>query len=146
MRTWVQSLALLRGLRLWYCCTRQCRSQVCLGFRVSVAVVYTGSCSSDGTPSPGTPICLKCSLKKKERKRKKLEVKHGHGPQSMIAVLSTVFLRRGHCFIRASECPGEVETEMPSKASRRSRGHHKPAAWRDGISGPQSKDISQLSG
>ena len=35
----VQSLALLRGLRIWCCCELWCRSQLWLGSRLVVAVV-----------------------------------------------------------------------------------------------------------
>ena len=37
-RMWVQSLALLSGLRIWHCCKLQCRSQVQLRSGVAVAV------------------------------------------------------------------------------------------------------------
>ena len=46
MKTWVASLALLSGLRIWRCRELWSRSQKQLGFRVAVAVVYAGSCSS----------------------------------------------------------------------------------------------------
>ena len=35
-----------------------------LGSGIAVAVVYSGSCSSDLTPILGTSICCRCSLKK----------------------------------------------------------------------------------
>ena len=39
MRTQVQSLALLYGLRIWHCCELRCRSQKRLGSLIAVAVV-----------------------------------------------------------------------------------------------------------
>ena len=38
MRTQVQSLALLSGLRIWHCCELWCRLQMWLGSGVAVAV------------------------------------------------------------------------------------------------------------
>ena len=38
MRTWVQPLALLSGLRIQHCCELWCRSQTQFGFQVVVAV------------------------------------------------------------------------------------------------------------
>ena len=40
-----------------------------LGSRVVVAVVQTGSYSSEWTPSLGIPICCGCGSKKKKKKR-----------------------------------------------------------------------------
>ena len=50
MRTWVQSLALLSGLRIWRCLELWCRSQTQLGSCIAVA----GSCSASSTPGLGT--------------------------------------------------------------------------------------------
>ena len=50
MRTRVQSLALLRRLRLWHCHELQCRSQTELESGIAVAVGLAGSYSSDSTP------------------------------------------------------------------------------------------------
>ena len=58
---WVQSLALLSGLRIWQCHELWCRSQTQL--RSHVAVVWVYSCSSDSTPSLGTSICHWCGPK-----------------------------------------------------------------------------------
>ena len=64
---WVWSLALFSGLRIWHCCELQCRLQMWLRSSIAVAVVYTGSCSSNWTPSLRTFICYRCSPKKKKR-------------------------------------------------------------------------------
>ena len=50
MTVWVPSLALLSGLRIRHCRELWCRLQTQLGSRIAVAVVWTGSCSSDLTP------------------------------------------------------------------------------------------------
>ena len=65
MRMWVQSLALLSGLRILCCRELWHRSQMWFGFGIAVAVVSAGSCSSNLTLSLGTRICLTCSPKKK---------------------------------------------------------------------------------
>ena len=39
-----------------------------LGSHVAVAVVETGSCSSDLTSSVGTSLCCRCSPTKKKKK------------------------------------------------------------------------------
>ena len=69
MRMWVQSLALLSGLRILCCRELWHRSQMWFGFGIAVAVVSAGSCSSNLTLSLGTRICLTCSPKKKKRRR-----------------------------------------------------------------------------
>ena len=56
MRTWVRSLALPSGLRIWCCHELWCKSQTQLRAGIAVAVVWDGSCSSDLTPSLGTSI------------------------------------------------------------------------------------------
>ena len=66
MRMRVRSLALLSGLRIRHCYELQCKSQMQLGSSVAVAVVKTGSCSSDLTPNLGTSICRRCGHKKKK--------------------------------------------------------------------------------
>ena len=58
VRMWVQSLALLSGLRIWRCGKLLCRSQMQLGSGIAEAV----------TPSLGTSICRGCDLKKKKKK------------------------------------------------------------------------------
>ena len=76
MRIWVQSLALLSGLRIWHCCELWCRLPTLLGSGVAVAVVQAGSYSSDWTPSLGTSICLgEAALEKAERPKKKKKKK-----------------------------------------------------------------------
>ena len=65
MRTRVQCLASLRGLRIRHCHELWCRSQMwhCM------AVVQTNSCSSNSTPSLGTSICHGCGPKKTKKKK-----------------------------------------------------------------------------
>ena len=64
MRTWVQSLALVGGLRIRHCHELWCRLQMQLGSHLAEAVVQASSYSSDSTPSLGTSICCGCSPKK----------------------------------------------------------------------------------
>ena len=74
MRTQVQSLTLLSGLRIWHCCELWCRLQAWLGSRmavaVAVAVAVASSYHSDWTPSLGTSMCRGCSPKKPPQKSK----------------------------------------------------------------------------
>ena len=71
MRSQVQSLAPLSGLRIKYCHELQCRSQMQLRSGVTVAVA--SSYSSDSTPSLG-----ECSPKKQKIKNtKKKEEEEG---------------------------------------------------------------------
>ena len=56
-RGWVWSLASISGLRIQRCPELCCRSQMCLGSGVAVAVAQACGCSSDSTPSLGTSIC-----------------------------------------------------------------------------------------
>ena len=81
MRMWVRSLASLSGVRIWCCHKLQGRSRMRLRSpaAIAVAVVQAGGCSSDWTPSPGTPICPKCSSKKKKRKKRKFS-RHSPSP------------------------------------------------------------------
>ena len=65
----VQSLALLRGLRIWHCCELWRRSQTWLGSDVAVAVA--GCYSSDWTHSLGTSMCHRSGPKKAEKKKGK---------------------------------------------------------------------------
>ena len=53
----VRSLALLSGLRIWYCCKW---SQMQPESSIAVAVSFTGSWSSNSTSSLGTSICHRC--------------------------------------------------------------------------------------
>ena len=69
---WVSNLGLCE---LW------CRSQMCLGSCVAVAVLEAGSYSSDSTPSLGTYICRGHGPKKPPPPKKKKERKKmGHWP------------------------------------------------------------------
>ena len=75
MRTQVQSLALLSGLRIRRCCEPCWRSQAQLRSHVAVTMVYTASCSSNSTPSLGTSVCFGFGpqkQKKQKRRRKRL--------------------------------------------------------------------------
>ena len=57
---------LAQGLRIWFCCELWCRLQMWLGSGIVMAVAYSGSCSSNLTPSLGTSICLRGSPKKQQ--------------------------------------------------------------------------------
>ena len=63
MRTQVQHLASLRGLRIRHCHELWCKLQMRLGSGVAVAVLEAGSWSSDSTPSLGTSMCCRSTLK-----------------------------------------------------------------------------------
>ena len=71
LRTRVQSLASISGLRIWHCHKLWHRSWMRLGSGIAVAVVSAGSCSSDSTPSLGTSTCCRSGSKKRWEKRKK---------------------------------------------------------------------------
>ena len=72
MRTQVQSLNSLSGLRIQHCLELWCRWQMQLGSGVAVAVAQAGSYSSNSTPSLGTSIMLWVRpYKKKKTKNKK---------------------------------------------------------------------------
>ena len=71
-RLWVQSLASLSGLRIWSCYELWCRLQLKLRSGIAMAVVYTGSYSSNRTPSLGTSTYLGYSPKKTKNKIKVL--------------------------------------------------------------------------
>ena len=70
IRFQVRSLASLSGLRIWCFCELWCRLQTRLSSLIAVAVAWTGSCSSHSTPSLGTSVCLGCSKKIKDKKKK----------------------------------------------------------------------------
>ena len=53
-------LRIQHGRELWG------KSQTWLRSDIAVAVVEAGSCSSNGTPSLGTPICRGCGPKKQK--------------------------------------------------------------------------------
>ena len=55
MRTQVQPLTSLSGLRIRRCSELWCRSQMRLKSGIAVAVALAGGYSSDSTPSLGTP-------------------------------------------------------------------------------------------
>ena len=65
MRTRVQSLALLSGLRIWVCRELWCRLQMLLWS--GVAVAQAGSCSSNSTAGLGISTCCRYGLKKQKK-------------------------------------------------------------------------------
>ena len=71
MRTWVQSLTLLSGLRIWHCCELQHRLQMRLRSHIAAAVAVASSCNSCLTPGLGTSICQGYGPKRKKERKKK---------------------------------------------------------------------------
>ena len=82
MRLRVRSLALLSGLRIWFCRELWCRLQTRLRCCIAVAVVQARGHSSDWTPSLGTPYAAGVALK--SRKKKKKERKNGDTRNSWV--------------------------------------------------------------
>ena len=76
MRTQVQSLALLSGLRIQCCCKLWCRLQMRLSSGIVVAVAQASSCSSSSTLSLGNSIYHGCSPKKTKKKKTKKDEKN----------------------------------------------------------------------
>ena len=68
MRSQVQFLTSLIGLRIQCCCELWCRSQTWLGS--GVPVVQASSYSSNSSPSLRNSICHRCGPKKKQTKKK----------------------------------------------------------------------------
>ena len=81
MKTKVQSLGSLSGLRLRHSHELWCRSQVQLRSGFAVAVDVAGSCSSDWTPSLGTSICQGCGPKKTRKKYRNSSSVRGSPPR-----------------------------------------------------------------
>ena len=77
MRTWVQSLLLLSGLRIQHCHELWCRSQTGLGPCIAVAVVQAGSSAPIQALawefSYAEGMALKKDKEKKEKRRKERE-------------------------------------------------------------------------
>ena len=97
MRTHVQSLASLSGLRIHHCCELQCRLQLQLRSHIAVAVAMAvaSSCSSDLIPSLGIPIYHSTALKsKKKKKTKKREREAVLSPASILIFLGICILRQ----------------------------------------------------
>ena len=67
MKTQVQPLALLSGLRIWHCREPWCRSQTQLRFGVAVVRLAAATL----TLSLGTSICHSAALKRRRRGEKK---------------------------------------------------------------------------
>ena len=70
MRMHIRSLASLSGLRTWHCCELWYRSQTSSDPTL-LWLWCRPAAIADWTPSPGTSICHRCSLKKKKIKKKK---------------------------------------------------------------------------
>ena len=68
MRTRVQALALLSGLRIWLCHELWCRSQVWPGSHVAVAVTVAVAGSYNSTLAWETPYAVAVALNSKEKK------------------------------------------------------------------------------
>ena len=73
MRTRVPSLASLSALRIQCCHELWCWLQIQLGSWVFVAVVQAGNYSSDSTPSLGTSICCRYTLKRQKKEKRMQE-------------------------------------------------------------------------
>ena len=71
VRTQVQFLALLSGLRIQCCRELWCRWQMRLGSCIAVAVGQASGCSSNLTPGLGTSMCCGCSPEKMKKKKNK---------------------------------------------------------------------------
>ena len=71
MKTQVQSLASLSGLRIWHCCKLWCSLQTWFGSGIAMAVVEVSSYKSNLTPRLGSSICHGCNPKKKIKKKEK---------------------------------------------------------------------------
>ena len=78
MRFRVQSLTLLRGLRIWHGGELWCRLQMQL--RCQVAVVQASSCSSAQIPRLGTSICHWCGPKKYKNNKKIIKTELPYDP------------------------------------------------------------------
>jgi len=84
---WVQSLALLSGLRIWHCGELQHKLQTHLRSGVAVAVACACSYSSNWTPCLGTSICCRYGPKKKKKERKKKHTVYcSHMSNSLICI------------------------------------------------------------
>ena len=68
MRMWVQSLALLSGLRTWCCCKLWHRSWIWLRSHAAMAVALAKAHGSNLTPSLGTSISHRSKTTKKQNK------------------------------------------------------------------------------
>ena len=71
MRLWVQSMALLSGLKIWHCHELWCRLQTWLrsGVVVAVAVAETSSCSSIRPLAWEPPYAVGVALKRQKNKK-----------------------------------------------------------------------------
>ena len=78
MRTQVQSLALLSGLRIWGCHELWFRSQTPLRSYIAMAVAQASGCSSNSTPCLGTFKYCTCGPKKKKINKRHLEKEEIH--------------------------------------------------------------------
>ena len=90
MRTWIQPLASLSGLRILCSPELWCRLQTWLRSGVAVAVVEAGNCNSDSTPSLGTSICHRCGPEKTKQKTKN-KTPNGQKNLSVFEIASFVY-------------------------------------------------------
>jgi len=139
MRIWVQSLALLSGLRIRCCCELWCRLQIWLGSYIAMAMVQAGNCSSDLTPSLGTSICLRCDPKKQKKKKKKEEKNVNTYNFSNQRLEHLVHIHFGHTFFyhndnKKADClPENNKAEVSHQSSlqrARNDGKHKFSPFR----------------
>ena len=70
MRTWVQSLASLSGLRIWRCHELWCRLQTWLGSCVAVAVAKLAVTAPIGPLAWEPPYVVGVALKRQKKKKK----------------------------------------------------------------------------
>ena len=78
MRTWVQSLALLSGQKIWGCHKLWHRSQLRLGSNVAVAVMWASAAALIWIWSWEPSICCRSSHKK-QKKKLKIKIKKCKG-------------------------------------------------------------------
>ena len=118
MSMWVWSLASLSGLRIWCCLKLRHRLQIHLRSGVAVALVYTGSCSSDLTPSWGTSICCRrCNHKKKKIKREGLGMRSlkPFKAQESVKVRSGMQSHLSHALPLASHLPNRMAMALQAR-------------------------------
>ena len=82
---WDQSLAWLRGWRIWCCREQWRRSQMPLRSCTAVAVMQAGSCSTSSTPSLGSSVCLGCRPKIAQKNKQKIHSKFPTIPKDQVA-------------------------------------------------------------
>ena len=78
IRLWVQSLALLSGLRIWHCRELWCRLQTRLGS--CVAVAQPAVVALIGLLAWELPYAAGTALKSQKKKKKSIGQNKSHGP------------------------------------------------------------------